>query len=839
MNEKPIKPSEKTLNVGTYQTAQITQEQINQKADAVAAKSRARETGTPGEMLVSTYFNQETRVDTLTLTDYRRMKDNDGEVQMIFNAIYNSIISAGFKIMDDNEYLKSQENSEDPEDSEEKKFIEGNLTNPRWKLGMSKSMEITNRTSLRAIEEGHITYEVIYRLDDDGKVRLDKLAPRIAKTNDFDLKIITDNHGEFFGFHQNSYFKSNDVDVIVINESELNKAINIVYGAEYGSNYGRPATKPVFYHYDKLHKALYTMHVGLELGTVKLRSVKKLGGGASSPDDDALMNILEKVGLSSVIMYDGIKYEVVFEDVTDAGVMAQGMEIVRYHTAQMAKALLAQFIEMGTNGNAGNRSLGDTGKTFFKDGLQAMARLLIDEPWNKVIADLIKINFNKNIYPTLVTNPISDDSIEILYQAFQGLVTKGTIPESVQAGIMEKAGEKLGLEVDEEEIMAEMQEQKKLDQENKMQEFEMQNKMMQQNKAASGQPKSSKFPIKKKTNLADYPDEYSVETTVDATSQRPLYPDEYKVRMVDIKRKLDTTRAVAEQVLTMKLQMQKNKVVNQYITAIKSGSKILPEIEIELADEQQQNKYSDELVTIGYDLLEFGKTTAANELNKPVPNTTKIDRQRLLNKVRRTLKKQETDLEFRLQNVAQRALDTNIPENDARLQLDNEYTNFVNVTVSPTLLAYLPESLNDGRQISFDKYSDDIYAYRYAAVLDTRTTDYCRELDGRVFQSNDPNYAMVTPPNHYGCRSIWVPVTKKEAADYDISVDGKPNGLPTYSSINTFRDTELGEGDYIGKKQKIEEVLKEMKEIKELKKIEINKTLDAELENLILQVKED
>lgn len=54
---------------------------------------------------------------------------------------------------------------------------------------------------------------------------------------------------------------------------------------------------------------------------------------------------------------------------------------------------------------------------------------------------------------------------------------------------------------------------------------------------------------------------------------------------------------------------------------------------------------------------------------------------------------------------------------------------------------------------------------RYSAILDTRTTEVCRFLDGKVFKVSDPNLEALLPPNHYNCRSVIVPVVAGEKLD--------------------------------------------------------------------------
>jgi hypothetical protein len=46
--------------------------------------------------------------------------------------------------------------------------------------------------------------------------------------------------------------------------------------------------------------------------------------------------------------------------------------------------------------------------------------------------------------------------------------------------------------------------------------------------------------------------------------------------------------------------------------------------------------------------------------------------------------------------------------------------------------------------------------YRYVAVMDERTTDICRGLNGQIFDFADPTAPR--PPQHWNCRSHIEPV---------------------------------------------------------------------------------
>lgn len=58
-----------------------------------------------------------------------------------------------------------------------------------------------------------------------------------------------------------------------------------------------------------------------------------------------------------------------------------------------------------------------------------------------------------------------------------------------------------------------------------------------------------------------------------------------------------------------------------------------------------------------------------------------------------------------------------------------------------------------------------IRGMEYSAILDGRTTEICASLDGKIIRMGDPSLSRLSPPNHFNCRSILVPVTP------DIEVD--------------------------------------------------------------------
>jgi SPP1 gp7 family putative phage head morphogenesis protein len=85
------------------------------------------------------------------------------------------------------------------------------------------------------------------------------------------------------------------------------------------------------------------------------------------------------------------------------------------------------------------------------------------------------------------------------------------------------------------------------------------------------------------------------------------------------------------------------------------------------------------------------------------------------------------------------------------------------------------EVFNAGRKTFFDTdevAKEIITGYQFSAVLDERTTAVCSRLDGKVFDKNEADYiARTTPPLHFNCRSLLVPVTRFEEVKFNKPVE--------------------------------------------------------------------
>jgi SPP1 gp7 family putative phage head morphogenesis protein len=86
----------------------------------------------------------------------------------------------------------------------------------------------------------------------------------------------------------------------------------------------------------------------------------------------------------------------------------------------------------------------------------------------------------------------------------------------------------------------------------------------------------------------------------------------------------------------------------------------------------------------------------------------------------------------------------------------------------------LADALNQGRQALFGspELRGFVLAYEYSAILDARTSEICEALHGQIRK----DWGSLTPPNHYMCRSILVPVTAVD--DWDGKESPAPRVTP-------------------------------------------------------------
>lgn len=120
----------------------------------------------------------------------------------------------------------------------------------------------------------------------------------------------------------------------------------------------------------------------------------------------------------------------------------------------------------------------------------------------------------------------------------------------------------------------------------------------------------------------------------------------------------------------------------------------------------------------------------------------------------------------------------------------------------------------------------DVEKYEIVATLDSRTSEICQELDGKVFAMKDYEVGITAPPFHCNCRSTTVPYFDDEFTQNERRFYRDENGNTGYVNANmNYKEWEkeykskliLEQGKQSGKKEKM--YLQEQNEIFESKTI--------------------
>lgn len=69
--------------------------------------------------------------------------------------------------------------------------------------------------------------------------------------------------------------------------------------------------------------------------------------------------------------------------------------------------------------------------------------------------------------------------------------------------------------------------------------------------------------------------------------------------------------------------------------------------------------------------------------------------------------------------------------------------------------------------------------WKYSAVLDSRTSETCRPLNGTILANDHPFWATHTPPLHFRCRSAIISLTEEAAAEEGIAPHPPSAAAPT------------------------------------------------------------
>lgn len=98
----------------------------------------------------------------------------------------------------------------------------------------------------------------------------------------------------------------------------------------------------------------------------------------------------------------------------------------------------------------------------------------------------------------------------------------------------------------------------------------------------------------------------------------------------------------------------------------------------------------------------------------------------------------------------------------------------------------LQTSFNAGRYTQ--QTSDELVMARpywqYDALLDNRTTDTCKSLDGTVMPADGTFWSIYYPPNHFNCRSSVITLSERDMRLSGLRVPDRPPRPTTHEGFD-------------------------------------------------------
>lgn len=180
----------------------------------------------------------------------------------------------------------------------------------------------------------------------------------------------------------------------------------------------------------------------------------------------------------------------------------------------------------------------------------------------------------------------------------------------------------------------------------------------------------------------------------------------------------------------------------------------------------------------------WSKKKAADEIKVASPSTTRDAKLFINQNAEAIAQKQFSDLLFGIKAIVVSDLRRrNLSEIDLSLAdvltaVSSFFGSFYDDKLTVTGPLILFQALNRAREDVFSTNQSDISRYVFSAVLDNRTTQLCRDLDGSVVDYAGWRGTKWKPPLHFNCRSIWVAVNKDQIEQPDLRpIPDTPGGL--------------------------------------------------------------
>jgi hypothetical protein len=277
------------------------------------------------------------------------------------------------------------------------------------------------RQALLMLIFGHMYFEQVYRVDDAGTAaHLRKLAPRPPKTIE---RIDVAPDGGLISIKQ--WWTKTDERPEPI---PVDRLVGYVHDREGGNWLGNSLLRPAYKHWLIKDRLLRVQAQTIERNGMGIPLYKAQEG--AEPVDIAKGAAMAQAWRAGEAAGSAVPFgaDLVLRGVE--GTLPDADPAIRYHDEQIARAVLAHFLNLGTQ--TGSWALGTTFADFFTLSLQTLAQQLADTATQHIVEDLVDVNFGENEpAPRIVFDEIGSRQAATA-EAIKALVDAGVIrPDEV------------------------------------------------------------------------------------------------------------------------------------------------------------------------------------------------------------------------------------------------------------------------------------------------------------------------------------------------------------------------------------------------------------------------
>jgi hypothetical protein len=238
------------------------------------------------------------------------------------------------------------------------------------------------REALLMLPFGFMFFEQVYRIDAAaGLARLRKLAPRMPKTIER-IEVAAD--GGLVSITQYSSMAGKPQ-----RDIPVNRLVSYVHDREGGNWLGRSLLRPAYKHWLIKDRLLRVDAQTIERNGMGIPVYEAAEGETDLAPGLKMAKAWRSGDSSGAATPHGAKLRLAAPE----GDLPQALPSIRYHDEQIGRAVLAHFLNLGTQ--TGSWALGTTFADFFTLSLQTLAQQIADTVTQHVIEDWVDINFGE------------------------------------------------------------------------------------------------------------------------------------------------------------------------------------------------------------------------------------------------------------------------------------------------------------------------------------------------------------------------------------------------------------------------------------------------------------